>query len=247
LLASLNGAAVALVERPAPEYFSGMRYSKLAAAGCLLLAGCDSEEPPPTQLGQFGVVEFAYECSGPGDAACDTACDDTANATLCEGRTVDRTILPTLALGSRFRLTPDAPVTLAPASESRLVKEGDDFVAAFEGITAVLALKSNGDVQDLVHVAVVGVETVNIDFRADFVATTGNFEGAARIVMLGPGDMPLAGTFPCTWTTSDPAIVTLTSDPTDNTVEFETGAVGTATLRAELGDYSGELEIEVSP
>jgi hypothetical protein len=211
-----------------------------------LLAGCDSETAPPTQLGQFGVVEFAYGCSGPGDAACDTACDDAANAALCEGRKVDLTRIPTLALGSKFQLTTDEPVTIASSSEERLVKEGDDFIAAFEGITAVLALKSTGEVQDLVHVAVSAVKTVNIDFRADFDVIADKFEGNARMVMLGPDDKPLGGTFPCLWTTSDPAIVTITSDPMDNTIAFETGAVGTATLRAELGDYSGEVEIEVT-
>lgn len=223
-----------------------MRYLTFAVVGGLLLAGCDSETPPPTQLGQFGAVAFAYGCAGPGDAACDTACDDAANDELCEERKVDLTRLPTLALGSKFQLTTEEPVTLASSSESRLVQEGDDFIAAFEGITAVLALKSTGEVQDLVHVAVAEVKTVNIDFRADFSVTEGHFEGNARIVMLGPDDRPLGGTFPCVWTTSDPTIVTITSDAMDNMIAFETGAVGTATLRAELGDYSGVVEIEVT-
>jgi hypothetical protein len=224
----------------------GWQRRKLGTVLLLGLAACSSKDEPVTQMGEFGQVAFSYGCAGPGDPVCDSACDSSANATLCQGRTFAQNVLPRLAVGSTFQLAADDPgVSLVPATTDRISPTGGGFEAVMPGLTAIMALLPSGEVKDLVDVEVREVAAVDVNFTAAFDALSGHFIGAARILLMADEQLPLGGFFPCQWSSSDPAIVAITSDATDNMVSFETGTPGTATLTAELGDYSGTVTVEV--
>lgn len=216
----------------------------------LLGSACGEKATTPpeiVQTGALGAVDFTYECASAGDPVCDSACDEPAASKLCEGKRFALDEIPFVAIGSSFRLKMSDPsAVLTSLDPERVLVEGDLVTVKREGVSSVMALAADGTVLDLVDLRVGEIQSLDVDFSLAFDSANSNFRGHARVLMLGDGDTPLGGAFPCTWTSSDPAVLIVEGDASDNMVALHTGVAGTATLEAVYGPRTGTIDIKVN-
>lgn len=242
-----------------------------AGLACLLVASlvaCDddttgdkssgSQAPEPSKEGGlFGNAVFTYKCLSPSDAQCD-------NDALGTGAGGSTSRLPQIAEGSTFALTPQL-TALAPPGDPPVITalhptfatvNGEAITAVKEGYTT-LGFNRGAEVVDLLNVEIVkpdGMHLASADPTSDFkdlsvsgggVKATATFTFRFR-ALPGKGSAPLAGSFPCLWTTSDKDIANITTDATDNIVTIVTGTKqGTATIHVTLGPYASDIPLTV--
>lgn len=236
----------------------------LARLTPILIVACDDEtEPEPQQpdvvlQGGLGRATFTYGCSGPSDPQCDL---DADLAPLREASP-----FPLLAVGSKFQLTAEGTgygaLTLDSGSSGFLAVDADGVTvtASRAGIVAVVAAK-DGTPVDFANIELVepaGLKIlqatpqgsftgVDIDFGNGEVSATADVEITFkfRAIVTDDDDTLLAGALPCTWTTSDPDVARITSDPADNIVTVVSGQSGTAVISVTYGDFTGQVTVEV--
>jgi hypothetical protein len=227
----------------------------------LTVAGCEEGEPPsqpPVELfGSLGRVTFTYDCVGPGDAQCDV---DADLAPLRE-----ESLFPRLGVGSRFELTGVSeefgPIEIDSASPEVLsVEEDGTLLGRAPGLLSVVALHQGVplDFADVELVEPAGLkllqatpegsfEGVDLDIgngevTADIDAT---FTFKFRAIVVDASGSLLAGDYPCTWTSSDPAVAEITTDPAENVVTVVSGQAGSAVVTVEYGEFTATIGIEV--
>lgn len=230
-------------------------------AAMLANVGCDDVEPQQPEvvlLGSLGRATFTYECAGPGDAQCDV---DADLAPLREDSP-----FPLIAVGSRFELSAEStgigPLDLGSASGAFLSLDADGRTMTAErpGVVSVVALQG-GSPLDFADVEL--VEAANLKILQ--ATPEGSFEGAEvdigngevsaevdveftfkfRAVMTDADGTILAGDVDCAWTSSDPSVAEITTDPEENIVTVVSGQAGSAVITVEYGEFSGTVTIEV--
>lgn len=225
------------------------------------LASCnEAGGPEAVQEGELGNGTFVYDCHEESDAQCD------ANSVLALPDETLKT-LPSIAVGAAFsvRYDPkegdgsiDSPVPDFITNEAVMSENGGGSVflrAARAGI-GVLSGSVGIYPEDLVHVRIEEAKDIVVT-RID---TSGNFgfDGAGvvdvsvkleetffRAVPVTEDKRILSGALPCMWTTSDEAVVAITSDPTSNVVQAQMKQQGTATLHVKLGDIEKDVTVTV--
>jgi hypothetical protein len=251
------------------------RRSGFAAVACLTaaLAGCDDKDSePPGQRGELNAGTFFYLCAGDADAQCD---DDAvvSDADETTGAFPPIAVGADLMLNFVRDDAPDAQdFILAAGGETFITGVDTTFTTHKAGIVALVATDGSSYPHDLVHVRVVEAtglrvsqattteqtvdeleagaqidvsgNDVEIDLSGSVTLTTRTFLRAAPI---GADDKILAGTLETTWTSSDPSIVEIVSDDSNNVIEIETGAPGTATVTVQMGELTADVELEVAP
>jgi hypothetical protein len=225
------------------------------------LASCgETSGPEAVQEGELGNGTFIYDCHEESDAQCDE------NSVLALPDETLKT-LPSVAVGAAFRVrydpkegdgSIDSPVPDFITNEAVMSEGGSGAVflrAARAGI-GVLSGSVSIYPEDLVHVRIEEAK----DLVVTRIDTTGNFgfDGAGvvdvsvkledtyfRVVPVTEDKRILSGALPCMWTTSDEAVVTITSDPTSNVVGVQMKQQGTATLHVKLGDLEKDVTVTV--
>ncbi len=235
---------------------------RVVGIGFLLCAGCDDapdpEQPEIVLLGSLGRASFTYACAGPGDAQCDVDAD------LAPIR--EEAVFPLLAVGSRFELTAEGdgygPLDLDSASAEFLEvdEDGATMTAKRAGLVSVIG-SFKGTPVDFADVELVepadlkilqatpegSFEGVEIDIGSGEVSAEVDVEFTFkfRAIVTDVDDTILAGDFPCSWSSSNPDVATITTDPEENIVTVVSGEAGTAIITVEYGDFTGTVEIEV--
>lgn len=234
-----------------------------AAALALLAGGCDADKPAPEQPvvvlpGGLDRAQFVYTCAGPADAQCDVDAD------LAPIRA--ESPFPPLAVGGRFELaarTKDLkPLDLDVASGAFLGLDADEktLTALQPGLVSVVASRDGVpyDFADVELVDPAGLKILqatpqgsfkdaSIDLENGSVSATANVEFTFkfRAVVTDAEGSILAGDFPCVWSSSDPAVAAITTDPEENIVTVVSGAAGSAVITVDYGDFTGLVTIEV--
>ncbi len=236
------------------------RFVKCLSVGAVLALGCDGKEdpkqPPAVLPGSLGRAEFLYECVGEADPQCDQDAD------LAPTRTDSP--FPVIAVGSRFQLFAESggPLQLGTASGQWLALDADGatLTALRAGVVSVVASQSGTPLDfadiELREPAALKIlpatpqgsfEGVEVDVANGQLTAEANVEFTFkfRAIVVGANGEILAGDFPCNWSSSDPDILQITSDPVDNIVTVVSGNPGPGVLEVELGDFSGTVSIEV--
>lgn len=233
----------------------------MVLAATLASVGCDDVEPQQPEvvlLGSLGRATFTYGCAGPGDAQCDL---DADLAPLREDSP-----FPLIAVGSRFELEAEADglgsIGLGTASEDFLSVDEDGLTVTAErpGVVSVVAL-SDGVPFDFADIELVeatdlkilqatpagSFEGVDIDIGDGEVSAEVDVEFTFkfRAVLTDADGTILAGDLGCAWTSSDPTVAEITTDPEENVVTVVSGAAGTAVISVEVGSFVGNVTIEV--
>jgi hypothetical protein len=218
---------------------------------CAGLWGCDSSKEENIRQGELGNGTFEYLCASPSDAQCD------------EGEVISEAAFSAIVVGGGFGLNyldengNDANAHIQAAAESRVSYDEvlGRWVAEQAGDIAFIAIVGGvGD--DLVHATVVEPAGVLISQRDASGHFTGSFGGVTIdvtiqsdiILRVAPADAqqaPLAGALGCEWTSDNPAVASITSDPTDNVITVHPAAAGTATLSVQIGMLSGQTTLTV--
>lgn len=208
--------------------------------GCLDDCGGDGYYDPTPGPGELGNGEFHYYCITDDDPA-------------CVGGPGIGNFPARIALGGRFRLqyswdeASKAPPDLRSAAPERLQVQGEIFTALAAGYTAVLAVVSNSDIGDLIHIYVsapteVAVQVDRIDYF-EYTAAVGQ-EVRFDAITRDDADYTLAGALEFTWAVDDPAVAELVgSAGAHATVQMI--APGATKIRASLGELTKEIDLIV--
>lgn len=211
-----------------------------AAGGCLDDCGSGGAYDPTPGPGELGNGEFHYFCITDDDPACSNG-PGIGNFPA------------RVALGGRFRLQyswddmSKAPPDLRSAAPDRLAVQGEIFTPLASGYTAVLAVISNSDIGDLIHLDVstptqVAVQVERVDYF-EYTAAAGQ-EVRFDAVTRDDSDYTLAGALDFTWAVDDPTIAEVVGGAGAHaTVRML--APGLTTLRATLGELSKEVTVVV--
>jgi hypothetical protein len=223
------------------------------AAGGLAALGCSSASGNGAQAGELGRGTFSYVC-GPG---ADAQCNSNADLPIVD----PSTNLPPVALGSLFDLD-YAPGRVESDDEAVLpVVDNQWFYAKGSGYVAVVGSKG-GTADDLVHVLVEPID--HLEF-AQSAVTGGSFMGEVtvpgltatvtvnggpltqyyRVVPLTQDRKLLAGGLPCMWTSSNPSVGRVVSDPAQNIVQVQFSQNGMVTFHVTLGSAAGDVNVTV--
>ncbi len=210
--------------------------------GCLDDCGSGSTYDPTPGPGELGNGEFHYYCVTDDDPAC----SDGPGLGDFPAR---------IALGGSFRLQyswsemDKPPPDLRSAAPDRLKVDGEIFTTLATGYTAVLALVSNSDIGDLIHLDVsapveVAVQVALVDYF-EYVAQAGQ-EVRFDAVTRDDSAYTLAGALEFTWEVGDPTLAELAGAAGAHaTVRML--APGATTLRATLGELSKEIDLVIQP
>ncbi len=211
----------------------------LIIAATTLALGCEYNGylPPKSNLGWEFV---AYSCLGFEDPFC-----DDAEPLLIPASDSLSSHAP-IGLGSRFGVSDGSAVS----TERLTPMPTGGFEAKKVGIAAVVSASdfAHFDVRKPVEVVVthrapsglftnrVGKTAFNLSLPEDkFRAMLADAEGNA-----------LAGAYNCKWTTTDKAVISIQGSAHKNLVTFRIEGAGTATLRVELGDFSQDIDFNIS-
>lgn len=226
----------------------------VAAAACGPVGGTE---------GRLGHGSFFYECRGAGDTAC-LQTDDAASAAvvIIDLDLADGEALPSaVAVGGRFGVSyqGDAPetaggarleVTVVPASPS-LVTDAGGFAFTQPATVSFLARGADGTVADFTDLRAETVETIELWSQGNLVSTLGFAQaGETRpltAVPRGPTALPLGGSLSYQWTTSDPAVATVTgrATSTDDEALLTAAGPGEATITVTAAGRSTSLHVTV--
>jgi hypothetical protein len=228
----------------------------LWALAAVILSGCVLSPAPPNE-GQLGSDTFFYTCVLEADAACNL---------VSSSKPLDK--IPVIALGSTFGIVAeplgDTVISPTPFIEQRSVgSTGSVFIAKRAG-DAVLISQSNSvskntvEATDLTHVHIHAPTTLALssgdvspgftalDPSAVFMLTKGSTV-KVRVVSQDQAGVALGGALLCQWTSSDPAVVALGSDPTANIVQLSGMTAGMSTVKVTYGELNVSFNVTVSP
>jgi hypothetical protein len=212
-------------------------------------AGCNDDPVPTSKKGELGAVTFDYGCSALSDPFC-----DGAKPGFPAGQ------FPTIAVGASFGL--GSAVSL----DSKRIS---GTTALLPGIAAMGDVFCTGQyptdcpatdplfLHDIVHVKIAAPMTLQVTHPDATGAYTEVF-GTADFKFSIPDDMfravlvddqgsLLAGAPPCVWTTSDPTVLTIQSDPSADIVSFHlTGKSGHSDLHVKLGLFDSTIPFDIN-
>lgn len=194
----------------------------LAFAALLGLAACDNPTEPPPVVHSFSVT--------PAPVILDFIGDTTTLTVDARDASGERIAQPGVSWSSH---NPD----VASVSLSGRV------TATNQGMTKLTVLV--GGLAEIVDVTVRSVPaSIRFSFHPGTVAVGASSEVVAT-VQDGSGDNP-QGVYP-TFTSSDPTVLQVAQTDQGNTATITGLSVGTATIRASVGEVFAELEITVVP
>jgi hypothetical protein len=225
-----------------------LRPATLRIALSLAVTAC-SDSVPSTKKGELGNVTFTYSCDlmPKSDPFC-----DMAKPGFTPGQ------FPNIAVGSVFELMPDTGTYPASSLDpNRVDSSGTALVAGIAPLGDVSCTgKHSTDcpsnapffLDDVVHVKIVDpsvFELAHPDATGAYTQILGvdNFsfslpDDSFRAIVLDARGNMLAGGLPCLWTTSNPAVLAIQSDPAANIVHFHaTGQAGHSDLHVTLGTF----------
>lgn len=237
-----------------------MRNHRLVRVGLLAsvaVTGCDSTQSGNGQQpGELGRGTFTYTC-GPG---ADAQCNQNADLAIVD----PSTNLPPIALGSTFDLGYSNGATQADDTAGIVLDQAVNlYGAAQTGYVAVFGLRGSGSsapAEDLVHLKIVSVD--HLEF-AQTSPSGGTFKGVVtapgitvnvtvgsgtptqllRVVPMTSDRKLIAGALPCNWTSNDPTIAQVASDPGQNIVTVKLLKAGTTKVHVTLGSLAGDVTV----
>jgi hypothetical protein len=229
------------------------------------VAACSSSSGNGVQPGELGRGKFAYAC-GPG---ADAQCNDNADLAIVD----PATNLPPIALGSIFSVGytdkyGGSQHTYIADSSFFAVRDG--WLVALQTGEAAIWGESPGSsdykpkLEDMVHVKVVSVDHLEL---AQTKPMGGSFKGVVtvpgltatatlagapvtqlfRVVPMTADRKLVAGGLLCSWTSNNPQVATIMTDPTKNIVTVQYAQAGMATLHVTLGALAADVNVTVSP
>lgn len=249
-----------------------MRDKEILCACWALLVVCGCDNSASGQVGELGNGTFHYLCESVSDAQCDDNAlkgdlDESTGAfppIAVEGR-FQLSFVSNDGLGAGY---------ITPGSRAFVDFEGEStFFGVAPGVVAVMATDSNaGRAHDLIHIRVADVEGVRVSQTTTTTEAGGliaagtefNIGGAEVDVELAGGvlavseqtylraapvdasDNILAGALAVQWESSDPGIVAIVSDATNNVIEIEPMASGSATLTVTMGTTTRSVDIDAA-
>ncbi len=235
--------------------------------GAIALATSGCQDETGGLRGELNAGTFFYRCAERSDAQCDAdavvaQADDTTAA------------FPAIAVGAVFGLRFDdrdgtvGATGFEPATPKFLAVSADALTAMLPGIVGVVFV-DNGRAVDFVHLNLVAPASVSISQASTIEVSVDDIAAGNDIVADGSDvaiDLTspvsvssrtflravprsedgriLAGGLTTEWTTSDPTIIEITSDPSDNVIAIETRGTGTATLTVTQGDITAAVTID---
>ncbi len=240
----------------------------LSALGALVtLTGCKKTDDPThgVQPGELGRGKFSYVCGHGADAQC----NDNADIPIVD----PSTNLPNVAVGSTFSVAYKSNADEAKGAGTGITQSGDLDLLAIDtsgaapgyqakrvGFVAVLGIWSGNE--DLVHLKIVDVD--HLEFANTEPTGGGSFKGKVtvpgldltlssssaasmlfRVVPLTKDRRLLAGALTCKWTTSDPTVLAIDGDDTQNILKTKLLKTGVAKLHVTLGAKSGDVTVTV--
>jgi hypothetical protein len=228
----------------------------VGASLALALTACQTRGPDKTQVGQLGNATFTYLCDS--RSADDAYCDVTQDATA----------FPTLALGADFYVKATASATLLSLSSvstariSEPVTATGPWSALAPGITSLVTPGDREPKPDYIDVSVLAPITLELSQITQGVdgkvtGTVGKLSGDVTIALtetflraapLDAKGEPLGGTLKThyLWTTSDPTIVTISSDANKHIIKITAGgSKGTAKLTVTNGSLAATANLVV--
>jgi hypothetical protein len=224
----------------------------LLAIGCTL--GTNKEV-----AGSLGNIVFVYHCD-PVASLDDAECDTRSTPSTLPPIALDATFM----VGEKKRDDLFVSNTLESGASDRIVEDGSSdsyvtFTALAPGVTSLVHFGAEED-SDYVDVHVEapnalqlsevtladGVVTATIAAVADTLTLTAP-NAVVRAVPIDAQGNLLAGAAPdlYTWTSSDPSVVSLVSQPATHMIEVVAGASGTSTLAVSVAGLSASTKVTV--
>jgi len=235
--------------------------------GACWLAGCDDDKsgdakeesapPPPVESGELRAARFKYRCTGPSDAQCDF------DKELGTGIGGSAYTLPVIATGSVFGLDLETIDPAAPPSEIRPLhptyaeRTPEGLLKGLKKGKTSIGLRRGDEIVDFVNVRIADVAGLklfsadpqgqyeDVDIGKGSVSVKQSFTFRFRVAPIDGEAKLLAGTLPCKWTTSNEAVIKITTPADDNIVTVVSGTAGQSTLTVELGDKKIEIPITI--
>ena len=229
----------------------------IAASLITATIGCQSTAVAPGERG------FGYVCTdGPSDAACNELPGlPAAHA--------DVALPDKLAVGSTFRAgfwlshgSGDAPVPVigeSPGVLSPVLGAPGAFRVERPGSIALVALSPTNEVVGRARLSASPIDHVGFDrYDAATSQPAGN-QGVSKITIERIGERAvvrgvpmdaegavLGGALPCTWSSSNPGVITIAGSPKGNVIEVAAVGSGTTTLHVDLGAAHADLPVVVT-
>jgi hypothetical protein len=202
----------------------------------LLGGGCDAGFKPPA----YQEAPTIYACVGFADAKCDGMFP--ALSPLTDGLSDEAPIV----LGGQFGIAQGLTLTPSRLTELR----ANVFQANIAGLGTVLAGHTG------VPFEVRAPADIRISHEIDYISGTfsqiyGSDNFALRIpdrfraVPIDTEGNMLAGDIGCSWTTSNPGVVTIESDPSKNIVTFRIQGPGNASLHVQMGSMGKDVAFNI--
>jgi hypothetical protein len=226
----------------------------------LAAAGCSSSPGNGTSPGELGRGKFSYYCD-PNYKVADAQCNDNADLAIVD----PSTNLPSIALGASFNVTfSDGRDYTDDTNAIALDPNTMRFVAIETGYAVLVGHRDDqGNAEDLVHVTIEQIDHIEFahtapmggsfkgevtapGLMASFTVQGGPVTQLFRVVPLTKDRRLLAGALPVKWTSSDPSVVQVMTDPTQNIITVQILKSGTATLHVTLGETAGDVTLTVS-
>jgi hypothetical protein len=243
------------------------RYRFLLLACSSLVTGCSDDKagdakaetppPPPVESGELGAARFRYRCTAPSDAQCDF---DKELGTGVGGKSYE---LPLLALGSTFALDlesvnpPDPPPEIRPLHPTYAERTPDGLLRPLKKGKTSIGVRRGDEIVDFVNVRIAEIAGLklfsgdpqgkleDVDVGKGSVTVKQSFTFRFRVAPIDSEAKLLAGSLPCKWTTSNEAVIKITTPADDNIVTVVSGAAGQSTLTVELGERKVEIPITI--
>ena len=211
----------------------------LVGSGCLSTGGgggCLHEEG-------LGQGTFSYACPGPDTVnpatpSPDAFCASTALASLGS--------IPDVAVGAPFSLqfSPSSGEAPRPAVSSLAVSTPDGWSLTQPGWLGFLAW-SGSDVVDFTHVHAQAITSLRIEPDLTTTPVTTAFAADLSVTPLGADGGVLGGAIRCTFTTSDPRVLSVKS-LSGRVARVEALATGQATIAAACLGAATQITLQVS-
>lgn len=216
--------------------------------------GCDSNVK---QEGELGEGTFIYTCARPSDAQCDEGDEVVADEALGH-----LAVQGVFGLSYYEAIADSSYSGIGNQTSDRLKVEGQ---LAYTGPQVLITpLKpgwasvfgASGSSMDFLNMRVFEPEGLRISraevggvFSGSFGAGSISVKVAElmtlRVAPTNAAGEVLAGAFDCLWTSSNPVVAEITTDPTNNVIEIQLNQSGTSSFQVTLGALTETVEIVV--
>ncbi len=208
---------------PTKRFIALFIFSLVGAAGC-------------GTHGELGTGSFDYVCIDKSDVACTSIGSLALPALIAKGSRARVSFRD--SNGSAFPVTPAAPRIASVVN--------GDIVFHEAGTVALIADKSEEDVEDFTHVSVAVLDHLSLTAVTMGPVKVGQ-QAAVNAEPIGPSGQSLAGALAYTWTSADPMIASVSSDPKSRTASVTGVAAGTTTITATAAGATGQFTVTVMP